>query len=359
MIDPTTRELQAFYNRMVARRDVKRHLILKTLKPSLRLLANAVVWARYLGFLLVAPVLVLVGTKSHFGVVVLFACVAAMALVGSHIGSSWTDRRFFSQPYSGPLQIQVGVVESEETRSTSGGEYTVSVVRWREAYLVQPDGTCQSTPPLRRLHTMVDLGLPIGAALRRVVSGSAVLADVPAELRLPGSAFTVGFSVTLPVPKSQASSASALVPASLCAGRSEFFARAEQEFRAQDFCVLSMDLDDFEAYNDRHGTAAGDWRLVQAAREMRQGLGPEANLGHCGGDEFSATMRVPLQEARERAERVRCLLAESMLGPGNLTISVGVAGSSESTASLAELVRRADAALSLAKQAGKNRVELG
>ncbi len=351
----STRELQAFYNQMVGRREVKRALILRSLKPSLQLIANAVVWARYLGFLLVAPVLVLAGTKSHFGALVVFACMAALALFGSHIGSSWTERRFFSQPYSGPLQIQVGVVESQETRSTSGGEYTVSEVRWREAYLLQPDGTCQSTPSPRRLHTMIDLGLPIGAALRRVVSGSAVLADVPAELRLPGSAFTVGFSVTLPGPKSQAS---ALVPASLCAGRSEFFARAEQEFRAMDFCVLAMDLDDFGAYNERHGTAAGDWMLIQAAREMRQGLGPEANLGHCGGDEFSATLRVPLQEARDRAERVRRLLAECMLGQGNVTVSVGVAGSSESTASLAELVRRADVALSQAKQSGKNRVEV-
>lgn len=83
-----------------------------------------------------------------------------------------------------------------------------------------------------------------------------------------------------------------------------------------------------------------------------------AEAAAAAGSEFSATLRVPLQEARVRAERVCRLLAECMLGPGNVTVSVGVAGSSEGTASLAELVRRADAALSLAKQAGKNRVEI-
>ena len=49
---------------------------------------------------------------------------------------------------------------------------------------------------------------------------------------------------------------------------------------------MFIDLDDFKGVNDRHGHAAGDALLVEAARRIRSAIQSGDHLGRIGGDEF-------------------------------------------------------------------------
>lgn len=51
--------------------------------------------------------------------------------------------------------------------------------------------------------------------------------------------------------------------------------------------LLYVDLDGLKAVNDRHGHAAGDGLLVDAARRIEQVVAPDDVLGRLGGDEFA------------------------------------------------------------------------
>jgi diguanylate cyclase (GGDEF)-like protein len=55
--------------------------------------------------------------------------------------------------------------------------------------------------------------------------------------------------------------------------------------------LLVMDLDDFKGYNDRHGHAAGDVRLVELATAWRACLSRTDALARIGGDEFAILLR--------------------------------------------------------------------
>ncbi|MBB5204879.1 diguanylate cyclase (GGDEF)-like protein [Inhella inkyongensis] len=55
---------------------------------------------------------------------------------------------------------------------------------------------------------------------------------------------------------------------------------------AADLCVMLLDIDHFKQVNDRHGHAAGDAVLVQAAERLRAELQPGDCLVRWGGEEF-------------------------------------------------------------------------
>ncbi len=114
-------------------------------------------------------------------------------------------------------------------------------------------------------------------------------------------------------------------------------------------CVAVIDLDEFKAFNDRHGHQAGDRLLAEAARAWQAQLRASDLLARYGGEEFAALIPAwPMETAVAVVERLR------RATPSGLTASAGVASwNREETA--AELFGRADAALYAAKQAGRDR----
>jgi len=116
-------------------------------------------------------------------------------------------------------------------------------------------------------------------------------------------------------------------------------------------CVALCDLDGFKAHNDRKGHAAGDRTLSTVARALERALRRADALYRYGGDEFAALLeRQNLDEAVVAMERARLAVARR-----GLTISVGVAELRGRDGAV-ECLRRADAALYLAKARGRNRV---
>ena len=113
-------------------------------------------------------------------------------------------------------------------------------------------------------------------------------------------------------------------------------------------CVAMIDLDNFKAYNDRHGHQAGDLVLKEAATAWRAEVRSTDLLARYGGVEFVVLLPAcALADAVTIIERLR---AATPL----VTCSVGLAEWDFQEASN-DLVERADQALYAAKAEGRNR----
>jgi diguanylate cyclase (GGDEF)-like protein len=128
--------------------------------------------------------------------------------------------------------------------------------------------------------------------------------------------------------------------------------------------VLVLDVDHFKSVNDAFGHAVGDQVLVRVAQACKQALRRFDMMGRLGGEEFlvvlpDTTLEVALQIAERLRRRVESLPMGN-LAPGlRITASVGAALGDHEADDMAELVRRADNAMYRAKDAGRNRVEVG
>ncbi|MGH6736694.1 MAG: GGDEF domain-containing protein [Methyloceanibacter sp.] len=127
--------------------------------------------------------------------------------------------------------------------------------------------------------------------------------------------------------------------------------------------VLIFDLDHFKETNDSYGHELGDAVLKVFALTVAKHLSPRGIVGRLGGEEFAAILPgADAPSAAESAEVVRRAFARSAAFINGLavgaTVSVGVASDVEVDTDLSGLFRRADAALYIAKRAGRNQVAL-
>ncbi len=126
--------------------------------------------------------------------------------------------------------------------------------------------------------------------------------------------------------------------------------------------VLVVDLDHFKTINDTWGHRAGDDVLRQFVALALGCLRKEDVMGRLGGEEFAIFLpNASAEGAHAVAERVRALVASSPTTAGTrpipLTVSIGVALCGQGESASAAL-QRADEAMYLAKQRGRNRVEI-
>ena len=127
--------------------------------------------------------------------------------------------------------------------------------------------------------------------------------------------------------------------------------------------VVMADIDHFKRINDKYGHFAGDDVLRDAARRMKSAIRQYDSIGRYGGEEFLIVVpgcdlmgSVAVAERLRRAtEAYRTTMPDS---PPVVTCSFGVAWVENAAAITADqLLRDSDAALYLAKRAGRNRVE--
>ena len=135
------------------------------------------------------------------------------------------------------------------------------------------------------------------------------------------------------------------------------------------FSVCIMDIDDFKLINDRHGHLAGDQVLIELAERVRRQIrnmdwlartDQEGTFARFGGEEFVLVMPdTDIDGAMICAERLReaiCQRPFSVSGHAlAVTVSAGVSTYAPKEP-LEEVLKRADAALYRAKQAGRNKV---
>ena len=121
-----------------------------------------------------------------------------------------------------------------------------------------------------------------------------------------------------------------------------------------------IDIDHFKTINDRFGHAVGDQVLSEVARRLESLVRPHDLCVRLGGEEFAVFWNgAPADMAAAMAERIRLAIGirpfETREGLLRCTISIGLARMRPDE-SLDDFIDRADQALYVAKQGGRNKV---
>ena len=125
----------------------------------------------------------------------------------------------------------------------------------------------------------------------------------------------------------------------------------------QNLSLIYCDIDFFKQVNDKFGHAIGDNTLKLFSTLLEMNLRKTDYLGRWGGEEFIILVpEADLEFAHQLAEKLRVVLMSSSFAPvEQLTASFGVAQYHDGD-TLDSVCERADKALYLAKNQGRNRV---
>lgn len=143
-----------------------------------------------------------------------------------------------------------------------------------------------------------------------------------------------------------------------------FYDLASHEFRrfvrnGGNLSLIVIDLDHFKEINDNFGHDVGDAALRELVGAVKDNLRDQDIFARAGGDEFRILLPgTPTAGAALVAERIRLavnrLSIDSPRGSTTLTISAGICSCQPGDESLDDVTKRADAALYMAKAAGRN-----
>ena len=147
-----------------------------------------------------------------------------------------------------------------------------------------------------------------------------------------------------------------------------FLERLKEEYKRSirqgtELSLLMLDIDYFKNYNDKFGHTAGDIVLKKLSSEMLEfskDLKPLI-ISRFGGEEFCIVLpQMNKIAAIDLAEKLRLKIEKTKIilrkQETNVTVSIGAASFPSDARDEDELIFKADKALYLAKQKGRNRV---
>ena len=134
---------------------------------------------------------------------------------------------------------------------------------------------------------------------------------------------------------------------------------AEFERQGKPYTVVLGDIDHFKRFNDAHGHQVGDEVLRRVAKVLRGAAREMDMVARYGGEEFVVILPgTTVADAQTTLARLRKAVETDRLRHNgqelNVTVSLGAAEQLPGE-DAAVLVRRADAAMYAAKEAGRNR----
>jgi len=138
---------------------------------------------------------------------------------------------------------------------------------------------------------------------------------------------------------------------------------ASTQAASSPMCVVMVDIDHFKRVNDTFGHLVGDKVIRFVAETLRKSIKGQDTSARYGGEEFAMLLpETELENATTLCNKIRERIAETNLvrtgskeSLGKITISAGVAQCRAEEDSMA-LLQRADEALYLSKENGRNQV---
>jgi diguanylate cyclase len=130
------------------------------------------------------------------------------------------------------------------------------------------------------------------------------------------------------------------------------------------FSVLMLDIDYFKKFNDQYGHQIGDEVLCIVGSQLKKNLKGKDFPSRYGGEEFIILLPnttldnacVVADQIREKISKKRLKIKKTGQPIGNITVSIGVSEIRERDTAIS-VVERADAALYMAKDSGRNNVK--
>jgi len=123
--------------------------------------------------------------------------------------------------------------------------------------------------------------------------------------------------------------------------------------------ISMLDIDYFKNVNDSLGHVVGDEVLQKLAGELRDHIRHPDTIGRYGGEEFlvvlpHSTIKAATEQAERLCRHVRSLVIQSGENEITLTISIGIAQYKIHKEDWQEFLSRADAAMYVSKNNGRN-----
>ncbi|RXJ88733.1 GGDEF domain-containing protein [Arcobacter sp. CECT 8983] len=132
--------------------------------------------------------------------------------------------------------------------------------------------------------------------------------------------------------------------------------------KRNDICLIFIDIDDFKSLNDKLGHHIGDKVLVQFANIMQSEIRKTDLFARWGGEEFLiALIDSNISDTTNLTEKLRMLIENDIklnkLTKTKVTASFGITKLEEDD-TIEEAISRADKAMYLSKNEGKNQVSI-
>ena len=140
--------------------------------------------------------------------------------------------------------------------------------------------------------------------------------------------------------------------------------QSRAERNGAEIATMMIDLDHFKLFNDNFGHDAGDYVLKAVSQVLKDSLRQEDIACRYGGEEFcivcpSTNEQQALLIAKRISKGIKALeLNMNQLSLGTVTTSIGIAIYPNHAETMDEVIKVADEALYLAKQNGRDRVEV-
>lgn len=156
-----------------------------------------------------------------------------------------------------------------------------------------------------------------------------------------------------------------LDPLTLLGNRSALNSTLQRELQMAErhqhpLSLLMVDVDFFKKINDKYGHYHGDLVLCEVAKGIQSACRSSDITFRYGGEEFVVVLgKTEAQGAKIIAERIREQIAETLITHNgrdiSATVSIGIATSrNDEKDCINDLFERADKALYIAKEAGRN-----
>lgn len=130
-----------------------------------------------------------------------------------------------------------------------------------------------------------------------------------------------------------------------------------------DLSLVCIDIDKFKLINDQYGHAVGDLAIKRVSKALTKNSRNSDSVFRFGGEEFLMLLpHTNIEEAFMLAEKIRATISDTPLLAGksqvHMSISAGVAEFNRDDTNIKEALKCADDALYLAKNSGRDKVEM-